>query len=186
MLFGVILSVICCGLILTGLIMITRNSIGRKPELLDRITYIIAPYGLAICMYYYIFFWRDVDIAAAFAGFAGMNIILDIVLNILIPAAILSFLFISFMAVRNIGWRIFTITFLAFFLLAWLNIVWLALDYSRNYSTSYKLGFPIVQWSGAVFVALLAFAVFERKRRRDHPEQQAIGEPNVESSEKPS
>lgn len=164
MIFGIIISVVCCGLILTGLIMITRNSIGKKPELIDRITYIIAPYGLAICLYYYIFFWKNVDIGVAFSGLGSINVFADILVNIILPAAILSFLFISFQAFRNIGWRVFTITLLTFFLLAWLNIIWKAIDFNQSFNGS-RPGFPIVQWSSAVFIALLVIAVFERKRK---------------------
>lgn len=169
MIFGIIISVICCGLILAGLVMITRNSIGKKPELIDRITYIIAPYGLAICLYYYIFFWKNVDIAMAFSGLGNFNVFADILINIILPAAILSFLFISFQAVRNIGWRVFTITLLAFFLLAWLNIIWKTIDYNQSFGSAARPGFPIVQWSSAVFIALLVIAVFERRRKGERP-----------------
>jgi len=165
MLFGVILSMICCGLIGFGIYFFTKMALGKKPESLDKIMYMIAPYGLAICMYYYIFHLREVDIAAAFVGFGTMNVILDIITNVILPAALLSILFVSFQMIQNIGWRFFVITILSFFLLAWLDITYKALDFSRNFGAAIRTDFPIVQWSASVFIALLVIAVSEHRRK---------------------
>ncbi len=164
MIFGIILSLIGCTLVGAGLYFIARDAFGKSPEPLDKVIYVISPYGLAASLFYYVFFWRDVDLTAIFAGFNSMGILADIFVNILIPFIILAGLFLSYFIIQNVWWRFFITMALVFILQTWLDIVWLTFDYSRSHSTPVKPGFPIVQWSCAVFIVALVSAVFMRKR----------------------
>jgi len=168
MIFGIVLSVICCFLILGALLKITQESRGKNPDWRDNVIYIIAPYGLAISAFYYIFFWREVDMVSLFAGFNSQNIIVDVILNIILPASVLTFLTISYRVISKVGWQFFIITALGFILLSWLYIIALTARAPRSFS-GIKPEFPIVQWSCAVFLTALAIAIFER--RREQPEK---------------
>lgn len=169
MIFGIILSVICCFLILGALLKITQEARGKSPDWIDNVIYIVAPYGLAISAFYYVFFLRDIDMANVFAGFNSQNIFIDIILNIILPAAVLSFLCISYRVIAKVGWQFFVITALGFILLSWLYIISLTARFSSVEAPALKPEFPIVQWSCAVFVTALVIAVFER--RRGHPDK---------------
>lgn len=170
--FGIFLSIFCCGVIGAGLFLNTRTALGKNPEAIDRILFMVAPYGLAVCVYYYIFFLRGVEMATVLSGSNSMGVIADILINVLLPAALLTLLFISFQMIKHVGWRIFSITVLTFFIIAWLHIIWLSIEYSRNYSAAVRPGFPIVQWSIAVFVALIVVTFTERKRLIEQKHQQ--------------
>jgi hypothetical protein len=176
MIFGIILSVICCFLILYALLRIIQEARGKNADWRDNVIYIIAPIGLAVSAFYYIFFLRQVDLANVFVGFGSLNIFLDIILNIILPAAVLSFLCISYRVIMKVGWHFFIITALGFILLSWLYIISLTARLSSGYAPSVRPEFPIVQWSCAVFIVALVVAVYERRREPLSVEKPAASE----------
>jgi len=167
MVFGIILSIICCVLLLVALIKITLEARGKNADWSTNVIYFIAPYGLAISVFYYVFFWRAIDLAEMFAGFNTFNIFVDIIFNVILPAAILTALVLSYRMLDKVGWQFFIIAALLFILLCWLYVIIEVIGFSGMHSAGIKPPFPIVQWSCAVFIAALIVAISERRYKAE-------------------
>ncbi len=161
--FGVIFAAICCCLIPIAVIRNISDTLNKKPKWYEVVIYVVAPVGVAIGTYYYIFFVRDFDVAAAFTKSGSTSVLSDLIIDFLIPTVILSGLFISYQLYKNVCWHFFVITLLGFLFLSWAYIIYETILFSQDFGPAQNPEFPNVLWAIAVFVSGLIVALFEMR-----------------------
>jgi hypothetical protein len=162
---GIFLSAICCILIGITLYFFSRDVISNKPVQWKKAIYLLAPYGLAISAYYYIFALHHDGTFNPFEDYASMSLVPDIILNIVLPVAILGFLVLSFRMTDKIILKLGIIIVLSFILFFWIDVFTDAISHARMRNTSVDRAYPLIQWSAAVFIVALAIAVMDPRSR---------------------
>lgn len=163
--FGVIFASLCCCMILIASIRNIIHTVGKKPELNEYVIYAIAPAGVAIGIFYYIFFVREVDVVQLFTGYTSINVWLDLVISFVLPTIILSALFVSYHLIKNAILHFIIITSQCFILMAWALIIWNTVYLSQDFGPAQNPEFPNTLWSISVIVTFLIVALFERHQK---------------------
>ena len=161
--FGVIFAAACCCLIPIAAVRNVYDTLKNKPKWYEIVIYIVAPIGVAIGTYYYVFFVRQLDVVAIFSGDESPSVWSDLIFSFLIPTIILSGLFISYHLIKNVTWHFFVLTALGFIFLSWSYIIYETILYSQDFGPAQNPEFPNVLWAIAVFISGLIVALFEMR-----------------------
>lgn len=131
--------------------------------------YVFAPYGLAIAVFLYAFFWREARLLAFFEELATMPFLLDLFLNIVLPGAAVLGLYLLYVHAATTDSLSFVICIAVLLGISWLYLsILVAASIDLNGWPDRHYDMPLVQWCIAFYISVFWIAVDQRNKKADH------------------
>lgn len=166
-------------LIITALsISIRQFFTASPPDWQSWLLFLIAPYGLSISVFLYIFFWGDVQILSLLSVAANFPLLLNVIVNVLGVSLFLIGLYYLYRSFLK-GDRIFVIIFILCFCgLCWLYVSILFIHEQQiNSWPKQHYDFPLMQWCIAFYIATFWVSYQEKIIKRPPKDD---GDPKIE------